>query len=168
VTDSSVSRIASVEFLALTREQVFDVSVSRTSVPADAISTTVITVTLKRLGTLQQRAIKFETTLGTLIAPGQSNVQVTTVTADATGRAVVELQSEKFVGTARVRVTALDTSYEFEITFTELTRDEVFDVSVGRTSIPADGFSTTSITVTVKRLGTPQQRLVKFETLRAC
>jgi adhesin/invasin len=164
VTVGSVARTASVEFLLLKREEVFDVSVSRTSVPADEFSTTTITVTLKRLGTLEQRAIKFETTLGTLIAPGLPSGRVETITANAAGTAVVELQSEKFTGTARVRVTALDISHEFDISFTPLAAEDVFDVSVSRQSIQADGFSTTTITVTLKRPGTAQQRVARFET----
>ena len=163
VTVASVSRATSVEFAKLAREEVFDLSVSGTSVPADGFSTAVITVTLKRLGTIPQRAIKFDTSAGLLIASGQVNSRSVTITAGAAGTVVVELQSE-LVGIAHVRVTALDTVEEFDITFTQLTREEVFDVSVSRTSLPADGFSTTAITVTLKRPGTPAQRAVKFET----
>jgi hypothetical protein len=163
VTASSISRTASVEFQRLAREEVFDVSVNATSVPADGFSAAVITVTLKRLGTAEQRAIRFETSGGTFNAPGQASSRSVTITAGATGSVVVELRSE-LAGTARVRVTALEMAHEFEITFTTLTREEVFDVSVSRTSIPADGFSTTLITAAIKRPGTPQQRLVKFET----
>ena len=163
VTVASVSRSTSVEFTQLLREQVFDVALSSTSVPADGFSTVVITVTLKRLGTLDQRAVKFETSAGTFNASGQLSARAVTMTAGATGRIVVELLSDA-VGTAHVRVTALDTVYEFDVTFTALTQPEVFDVTVGSTSIPADGFSTTPITVTLKRPGTTQQRAVKFET----
>ena len=76
---------ASVEFQRLAREQLFDVSLSGTSVPADGFSTIVITVTLKRLGTPQQRAVKFETSAGTLIAAGQTNSRAVTVTAERDG-----------------------------------------------------------------------------------
>jgi len=164
VTVASVSRTASVVFQQLARQDVFDVSVSATSVPADGFSTVVITITLKRLGTLPQRAVTIETSAGTLIAAGQTNTRAVTVTAGANGNVLVELRSE-LAGTAHIRITALDMLDEFDITFTSLTREEVFDVSVGRTSIQADGFSTTTITTTIKRPGTtPQQRAVKFET----
>src|SRR5262245_40757359 len=163
VTVASVSRTTSVQFAAQPREALFDVAISRTSVPADGFSTAVITVTLKRLGTIDQRAIKFETSAGMIVASGQTNSRSVTMTAGAAGQVVVELLSD-VIGLAHVRVTALDALYEFDVTFTALVREDVFDVSVSRTSIPADGFSTSTITATLKRPGTPQQRAVKFET----
>jgi adhesin/invasin len=164
VAVSTVARSTSVQFVKLAREEVFDVSVSGTSVPADGVSTAVFTVTLKRLGTLDQRSIKFETSAGTFIASGQPIARSVTMTAGATGQVIVELQSET-PATAHVRVTALDTLYEVDISFTALTREEVFDVFVSRTAIEADGFSTTTITAMLKKPGgTAQQRAVKFET----
>src|SRR5262245_36000027 len=112
VTVASVSRTTSVQFAAQPREALFDVSVSRTSVPADGFSTAVITVTLKRLGTIDPRAIKFETSAGTFIASGQTNSRSVTMTAGVGGQVIVELLSE-IIGTAHIRVTALDTLYEF-------------------------------------------------------
>jgi adhesin/invasin len=163
VTVASVSRAVSVEFVRLTREEVFDVATSGTSVAADGFSTIVITVTLKRLGTPQQQQVKFETSAGTLIASGQPNARAVTITVGEAGVVVVELQSDT-AGIANVRVSALDRVYQFPITFTALAREDVFDVSVSRTSIPADGFSTSMVTATLKRSGTPLQRMVKFET----
>jgi len=164
VTVASITRTASVAFEALARDQVFDVSLSQASIPADDLTTTLITATLKRLGTLQQRAVKFETSLGTFISAGQANSRVITVTADSAGRAFVELRSDGAVGTAHVRVTALDATYEVDVPFNQLAAADVFDVSVSRSSIPADGFSTSLISVTLKKIGTAQQRAVKFET----
>jgi len=163
VSVATVVRTASVDFVQLSRDQVFDVSVSSTSVPADGFTTSTITVILKRLGTIEQRAIKFETSAGTFIASGQPASRAVTITAGAGGAAVVALQSDT-PGVANVRVTALDTVYEFAVTFVALTREDAFDVSVDHTSIPADGFSTAVITVVLKRSGTPQQRTLKFET----
>jgi hypothetical protein len=163
VTVAAVSRAASVEFFPLAREELFEVVTSGTSVPADGLSTIVITVTLKRLGTPQQRQVKFETSVGAFVASGQPNARAVTMAVADTGLVVVELQSE-VGGVANVRVTALDTVHQFPITFTALAREDVFDVSISRTSIPADGFSTSVITATLKRSATPQQRMVKFET----
>ena len=164
VTVATITRTASVAFQVIPRDQVFGVMVSATSIPADSLSISVITVDLKRLGTLQQRAVKFETSLGTFISSGQANSRSVTLTADSTGQAVVQLQSENIAGTARVRVTALDLSYEFDVAITPLAAQDVFDVSISRKSVPADGFSTTVIGVTLKKVGTVQQRAVKFET----
>jgi hypothetical protein len=164
VTVASVSRSTSVQFVKLSREEVFDVSLSSTTAPADGFSTIVFSVTLKRLGTVDQRAIKFETSAGTFIASGQPVARAVTLTAGATGRVIVELQSE-VAATAHVRISALDTLYDVDITFTAPRQADVFDVFVSRTSIEADGFSTSVITAMLKKSGgTPQQRAVKFET----
>jgi hypothetical protein len=139
VTVAGISRTVSVEFVKLTRAEAFDASVSRTSVPADGFSTAVITVTLKRVGTLLQRAVRFETSAGTLIATGETDSRAVTVTADETGRAEVALQSEKTIGTARVRVTAIDISQDFDITFTSVDPAQIITVSAAPSSVPADG-----------------------------
>jgi adhesin/invasin len=164
VSVTSIVRSASVEFVKLSRDQVFDVSVSSFSVPADGFSTSVITVTLKRLGTVDQRAVRFETSAGTFIASGQALSRSVTLTAGASGVVVAELRSD-VPATAYVRVTALDTVEEFQVGFIALTQSEIFDVAVDRTTIPADGFSTAVITATLKRPGgTTLQRTFKFET----
>jgi adhesin/invasin len=163
VAVASVSRAMSVEFVGLPREALFDIATSATSVPADGFSTMVITVNLKRLGTPQQRQVKFETSAGAFVAAGQPNGRAVTMTAGDGGGVVVELQSDT-PGVASVRVTALDAVHQFAVTFTALTREDAFDVSVSSTSIHADGFSTTRITATLKRSGAPQQRMVRFET----
>ena len=62
-----------------------------------------------------------------------------TVTADETGRAEVALQSEKTIGTARVRVTAIDISQDFDITFTPVDPAQIITVSAAPASVPADG-----------------------------
>jgi adhesin/invasin len=139
VTVAGVSRTVSVAFVKLTRAEAFDVSVSRTSVPADGFSTAVITVTLKRVGTLLQRAVRFETSAGTLIATGEADSRAVTVTANETGRAEVALQSEKTIGTARVRVTAIDISQDLDITFTPVDPAQIITVSAAPSSVPADG-----------------------------
>ncbi len=163
VTVASVARTASVEFLKLAREDVYDIAISSTSVPADGVTASVITVKLKRLGTTDQRAVRFETSAGTFNTSGQTSSRSVSVTAGPTGVAIVELRSDT-PGNALVRVTALDMLYEFGVTFTALAREDVFDVAVSSTSIPADGFSTAVITATLKRPVSASQRAIKFET----
>jgi hypothetical protein len=164
VSVAGVLRTTSVDFAQLSRDQVFDFAVSSFSVPADGFTSSVITVTLKRLGTVDQRAVKFETSAGTFNASGQAVSRSVTLTAGASGIVVAELRSDT-PATAYVRVTALDSIQEFQITFIALTQSDVFDVAIDRRSIPADGFSTAAITATLKRAGgTTQQRTFKFET----
>ena len=149
VTVATVSRTASVEFVKLTRAEAFDGAVSGTSVPADGFSKVLISVTLKRVGTIPQRAVRFETSAGTLIATGQTDSRAVTVTADETGRAEVALQSEKTIGTARVRVTAIDISQDFDITFTPVNPAQIITVSATPSSVPADGVTSLIVSATV-------------------
>jgi adhesin/invasin len=157
VTVATVSRSTTVEFQQLSREQVYDVAVSSASVPADGFTPVVITVQLKRLGTTDQRAVRFETSAGLFNASGQSASRAVTITAGPTGIVVVELRSDA-AATGLVRITALDMVYEFTVSFTALAQSDVFDVAVSSTSIPADGFSTAVITATLKRAVSAQQR----------
>jgi len=143
---------------------VFDVSVSRSSLPADGFSTSLITVTLKKLGTVQQRAVKFETSAGALVAPGQASLRAVTITADGAGRAVVELQSDRTVGTARVRVTAFDVGYDFTVTFTSADPSEIISVSVDPSSVPADGATPVVISARIASSIPALRRSVTFRT----
>ena len=139
VAVASVTRRASIVFLTLVREEIFDASVSHTSLPADGFSRAVITARLKRLGTIQQRVVTFETSAGMLIASGQESSRTVTVTADSTGKAEVELQSEKALVTARVRVTTLNVPHEFSIVFTPVDPAQVITLTTAKASVPADG-----------------------------
>jgi hypothetical protein len=155
---------SAITFTALTREEVFDVAVGSTSIPADGFSTTTIVATLKRAGTPQQRLVKFETSAGTLIAPGQPSGRAVTIAADAGGRAAVELQSDKTVGSARVRVTAFDLPYELSVAFTGVNPAQVIAIAVSPASGPADGVSALTVTATVAAGLPAGRRTVAFRT----
>ena len=162
VSVASIVRTSSVAFLALAREEVFDVSVDRTTLPADGFSTAVITARLRRLGTLQQRLVEFETSAGTLIASGQASSRAVSLTADSTGTLTVELRSDKTPGTARIRVTCLAVPYEFTVTFSPVDPAQIIRVSTDRASAPADGVTPIGISATVAP-GLPDgRRLVTF------
>jgi hypothetical protein len=99
-----------------------------------------------------------------LIAPGQAAGRTVTVNADATGRAVVDLQSDKTVGPARVRVTALDLPFEFTINFTGANPADVVTVSASPSSAPADGIATITVTARVAATLPAGRRTVAFRT----
>ena len=166
VRAASVIRTTSVAFLILARSELFDVTVSRDSIPADGFSTSVITAFLRRIGTLQQRAVKFETSAGSLIASGQEPSRVVNLTADSTGKAEVSLRSEKLVGTARVRVTTLEIPHEFSIAFTPVDPAQIITLSTDRSSVAADGVTPIAITASVAP-GLPdgRRRVTFFSTL---
>jgi hypothetical protein len=87
-----------------------------------------------------------------------------TVPADAAGRAVAELQSEKTIGTARVRVTVLDISYEFDITFTPVDPAQIITVSAAPPSGPADGVTPLIVSAAVVAGLPAGRRTVAFRT----
>jgi hypothetical protein len=166
VRAASVTRTTSVAFLTLARQELFDVTVSRDSIPADGFSTSVITAFLRRIGTVQQRAVRFETSAGSLIASGQEPSRAVNLTADSTGKAEVALRSEKLVGTARVRVTTLEVPHELSIAFTAVNPAQIITLSTDRSSVAADGVTPIAITANVAP-GLPDGRRVVtfFSTL---
>jgi hypothetical protein len=87
-----------------------------------------------------------------------------TIAADATGRAVVELQSDKTIGQARVRVTALDLPYEFIVTFTAVNPADIIVVAAAPSSGPADSVTPVVVTATVAPGLPAGRRTVAFRT----
>src|SRR5262245_60104082 len=149
--------------LATQSDEVLAVSASPAALPADGISRATITAQLDPRTDSDKRAVTFTTTAGTLIAAGKESTSIT-LQADTGGKAVVELRSSTTPATARVDVTVASVARTTSVQFTRLAREELFDVALSRTSVPADGVSTATIAVTLKRLGTLDQRAIKFET----
>jgi hypothetical protein len=83
------------------------------------------------------------------IASGQENSRVVNVTADSTGKAEVELQSEKTVGTARVRITTLEIPHELLIMFTPVDPPQIITLAIEPSSAPADGVTPLVLSATV-------------------
>ena len=123
-----------------------------------------ITARLQRPGTVQQRTFTFETSAGILITSGQSSARALTVTADAAGQAQVELQSEKTIGTAQVRVTALNLTHELAIQFAPVDPAQIVTVTTERSSAPADGVTPLVISATVAPGLPSQRRTVTFSS----
>jgi hypothetical protein len=123
-----------------------------------------VTATLKRSGTPLQRMVKFETSAGMLIAPGLVAARSVTIAADATGRAVAELQSDKSVGSARVRVTAFDLPYELTISFTAVDPANIITLSASSSSAPADGVTAVAVSANIAASVPAGRRTVAFRT----
>jgi hypothetical protein len=164
VAAGSIRRASSVAFLVLARDEVFDVSVSRSTIPADGFSRAVITARLDRPGAVQQRTFTFETSAGLLITSGQSSARALTVTADNAGEAQVELQSEKTIGTAQVRVTTQGMTHEIAIQFAPVDPAQIITVTTERSSAPADGVTSMVISAVVAPGLPGQRRTVTFST----
>jgi adhesin/invasin len=87
-----------------------------------------------------------------------------TITADATGRATAELQSDRTVGTARVRVTAFDVGYEVTVNFTSADPSQIITVSADPSSVPADGATPVVISARIAPSIPAGRRAVTFRT----
>src|SRR5512134_1761542 len=84
-------------------DQVLSVSLSATSIPADGTTRLTITAQLDPRTDADKRTVTFTASAGTLIGGGREG-STTSVTADASGKAVVELRSNRTPGTVRVDV----------------------------------------------------------------
>ena len=164
VTAGTVTRTTSVEFSAIPAQDLYDVAVSQSAIPADGFSTTRVTVTLKRLGTAQQRIVKFEASAGTLIGAGVTPPRTANVPADANGVASVELQSEKSVGSARLAITALDATREIAIQFVQTEPGQIITLSLTPSTVAADGATPVSATARVAAGIPAGRRSVTFRT----
>ncbi|MBN1219535.1 MAG: DUF11 domain-containing protein [Anaerolineae bacterium] len=119
---------------------IFTATPAITALPADGVSTTVITVSIQGGGSTvpaRVRTVNLSTSLGTL-----SPVQVT---LDANGVATTTLRSAPVIGTAIITATEIcgypvTTTVEFQAT----------DVAVGKTSAPAQIVPGETVTYTIQ------------------
>jgi hypothetical protein len=161
---SLLTRTNTVEFVAVPSSSVFDVEVTGASLPADGFSTTRIAVTLKKLGNLEDRIVKFSTSAGTILVGGRASTTAADVTADSDGRAVIELQSEKRLISARVTITAQGATRNLDIPFTAVMPSDVVTIGASPGSVAADGQTAITVTATVAA-GLPSgSRDVTFRT----
>lgn len=147
------SRIS--EFLSITT--------SASSIPANGVSRVTITIQIDPESDLDKRLVTITTSAGTLVW-GSGEGLTTTLPVDETGRAIVDLRSGTTDGPVRLDVKVGPISRTITLQFTSVRRDDLYSVEVSRTTLPADGFSTARITVTLRQLGSARQRMVTFET----
>lgn len=144
--------------------QYLNLTSSSPSVAADGISRITITAAIDPNATSANRTITFTTTAGTLIAAGKTSTTEIPVVVDGAGRAVVELQSTTAVLTCRITAKVKDFVEVLDIPFTAPNVDDILVVATASPTAPADGFTRTRVTATVKKLGDPAQRTVTFKT----
>ena len=132
-------------------------STSAESLPADGFSRVTVGVTIAF--NADHKTIEFETSEGQLVGTGMptdNNGIITT--ADASGRAIVELQSSQTVGTVLVKAMALKTeddgsghteeilvTRQITVEFVPPNPDDILTLHANPSSIPADGFSRTTL-----------------------
>src|SRR5262245_25914176 len=117
--------------------QVLGVTLSSQTMPADGISKVMITAQLDPRTDADKRSVTFTTTAGMLVN-GAREAMSMTMQADATGKAAVELRSPITPGSADIEVRAGSVVRTTSVAFLTLARQELFDVTISRDSIPAD------------------------------
>lgn len=164
VAAGPLSRSITIQFVSVRREELFGVDVTPPTIPADGFSTMRITVALQRLGTVQQRAVKFEVSRGTLLATGVGAAREATVTADTNGVAVIDLQSDKTPGPVRLTVTALERTDDFEVSFSPVDPSRIITLSASPASVPADGATPIAVVARIAAGLPAGKRTVTFGT----
>jgi hypothetical protein len=159
--------------------RILDIEPVPTTLPADGISRAVIKATIDPSSIA--RTISFETSLGTLYAAGKtagSTGGKLTVEADAQGIATVELQSASQVATAKLTIgvsTAPPVSgpqptplivRTLDVPFVEVNLDQLLTFEAGTLSLPADGFSSTALTATIRAMNADLKQDVTFTSTR--
>ena len=149
-------------------DAILSFSASRTSVPADGISTTLLTVQIDSRSS--KRDVQFTASDGSFTVGAQTDVKKALVTADLTGKAVTELRSTTTVGTVKVdaaiQIDANQTIRRtLDLSFTLSSADDVLTLTSAASTLPADGFSRVAVTGTLKLTGgNTTQRQITFKS----
>jgi hypothetical protein len=165
VSVAGITRRDTVEFVAVPVENLFTVSLSAATLPADGFSVSRIDVQLHRTGlSPSERQITVEVTAGTLL--GSATPQRALLTADNDGAASAFLQSAGAVGTATVTVTWSGSSRRIDIPFVPANPLDTIRLTASRSEAPADGATGVTFTATISS-GLPSgRRSVTFRTDR--
>ena len=163
---AAIVRVIDVPFSAVVADQLFTLGTSASSLPADGFSTATITATMTFSGDRQQQ-VAFSASRGSLVKFGAgAGDPGTTVQADASGVARIQLRSDGTIGTARVSAKALGFEREAFVEFTAINPDTIITVRPDVDTAPADGFTRTRIVARVSPLipDTGTNRTVRFTT----
>ena len=143
---------------------VLSLSSAQAAITADGFSRTTITARVDARTSAANRTVTFKTSLGTLYAPAKSGTAIDVpITSD--GTAIVQLESTKTTGTARVDA-AIGTlvSRAIEVTFQGGTSADIISIEASSSSVPADGSSFTRVIAYVSPNLPDSRREVVFTT----
>lgn len=138
-------------------------------IPADGISRVTLTAEIDPAAAADRRTVVFTTTAGTLVGATEEDGRKLGVPADSTGRARVELQSERSVRTAVVTAsvsagTEVLAVQRAEIRFVAADPGTLVRISTSEASAPADGATAVRVFADIAA-GLPEgQRTVTFTT----
>ena len=146
-----VTRQITVEFVPPNPDDILTLHANPSSIPADGFSRTTLEARVNP--NANTRTITFTTSDGTLRGPsaaaGGTNTKIE-ITADASGRAIAQLQSSTTVGTVLVQAEVtipegLPIARQIEVVFGPVSSDDILTLDADPSSIPADGFSRTTL-----------------------
>jgi len=146
------------------RQGALELTVDKTSIPADGFSTATLTARISANASAANRTIKFTTTVGSFIgATGDGKLIESTVASD--GVTKVQLRSERTVQTATVTasVKGNDTIVKQQsVAFDVAPATDILRVTTTASSVPADGATITPITAEVAAALPSTRRKVTF------
>ncbi len=140
-----------------------------TSIPADGVSRTGLTVTITSRASTAHRVIAFSTTAGSFVGGTGTTATDREVTVDADGRGTIQLQSSTNDETASVTARAKDlpaTQQQVSVHFVLPASGDVIRFVASPASAPADGatVSTFSVSVPIAQNISSASRNVTFQT----
>ena len=144
-------------------DAILSLSAAPASITANGFSRTTVTARIDPRTVLTNRTITFKTSAGTLYAPGTSGMTVD-VAPTSDGTAIVQLESTKTTGIARVDATLGTLSRAIEVRFVSGTATDIISVVATSTAAPADGSTITAVVATVSGDLPQARRTVTFTT----
>lgn len=145
---SDVTQLLNVVFTSGTDFIVIDLQSDQTSLVADGVSSTAITVTLTQASGAAVPVgtnVTLTTNLGKFDMTGTQ--EVTLPTLDNSGTVKVSLIAGQTVGSDTITATAGSVTQTMTITFTGVTDNYVINMTSAASELPADGSSSTAVTV---------------------
>lgn len=138
-------------------------------IPADGFSRVTLTAEIDPRAAADRRTVVFTTTAGTLVGATEDSGKKLSLAVDSAGRAQVQLQSERTIGTAVVTAsvsTATETLtvQRVEVRFVAVDPGALVRISTSTASAPADGATPVRVFADIAS-GLPSgQRTVTFTT----
>jgi len=150
-------------------EEVLALTASAEKVPANGYSTTTITAQLDPRTKADLRDVIFSTTLGVFVGAPSTDPRTIVAPAGAEGRALATLRTGTEPGIATVTAEirsgdAVKAVANLQVTFERAAATDVLRLSIDKAVAPADGATTTALTVQVSPDLLPSQQTVSFST----
>lgn len=147
-------------------QEALELTASASSVPADGFSRVVITAQISPAAAADRRTINFSTDAGSFVGAPESDRKRISANVDATGKATVQLQSEREVRTAEVTATVSGVPAlvkRVRVAFIAVNAGEIVRVGTSSSTAPADNATLTRVFADISP-NLPGDRVVTFKT----